>query len=376
LRVLTHGAQGGLNLGDELILARILAELRAAGHQVVAMSDDPSDTERRHGVEAVPRLDLRRGRITRLRALNAADALVIAGGEQVQEARWRSPFWGLLPTAAALIRAAGRVGVPSFVWAVGVRRIRSPVNRSLVRRWIGSAVMTTVRDHYSLGQLQGMGFDAARLRLVADPVFRQEPVEEEAARAFVQELAGTRGPVILLSPVRERGVGLGYLRPLLEAARAVACRRGGKVLVHLMDPRADQDTRLYELPELAPDAWLARVRPDGVPLDQIARLHAGSDLIVSARLHPLILAATQGVPAINLARTAKMEALAADVPGPAVGLGAVEAGTLAPLMERLLDRPRPELRDELAPSLAGLRERAGLTERLFQRSVVDAAPLP
>src|SRR5829696_6617476 len=88
-RVLLVGAYGGANLGDELILHQIASEVRAGGHEVVATSIDPEWTRAWHGIEACERFDSRRLRLHPLRRVRGVDAVVIGGGEQLQESASR-----------------------------------------------------------------------------------------------------------------------------------------------------------------------------------------------------------------------------------------------------------------------------------------------
>lgn len=125
-RVLLVGPYGGANLGDELILHQIASAVRAGGHEVVVTSIDPEWTRDWQGLKAFARFDARRLRLHPLRHVRDVDAVVIGGGEQLQESASRSPFWGLLAAVAAWTAAARVARKPVLLWGVGAEPLATP----------------------------------------------------------------------------------------------------------------------------------------------------------------------------------------------------------------------------------------------------------
>jgi Uncharacterized conserved protein len=72
------GYYGFKNAGDEAILEAIARELKARGHQVLALSGDPRCTREEHGIRAAHRLNPL--------ALLQADLWLLGGGGLLQDA--------------------------------------------------------------------------------------------------------------------------------------------------------------------------------------------------------------------------------------------------------------------------------------------------
>ncbi len=151
LKVVISGYFGFDNAGDEAILEAMLAELRALRPDVrpVVLSGDPPATEARFDVEAVPRLSVP----AVLRALRGASLFISGGGSLLQDATG----WGSVPYYAGLMRLAGHMGVPVFVYAQGIGPLRRRPLRALAQRALVAAAEITVRDRQSYETLRKMG---------------------------------------------------------------------------------------------------------------------------------------------------------------------------------------------------------------------------
>src|SRR5262245_8415708 len=73
------GSYGGMNLGDEAILAVILEHMRKEiDADIVVFSRHPEDTQRRHGVRAIPIREMHRDEV--LKELSTLDLFILGGG--------------------------------------------------------------------------------------------------------------------------------------------------------------------------------------------------------------------------------------------------------------------------------------------------------
>lgn len=339
MRVLVAGPYGGLNYGDELILHCIKESLQRAGHIPVAMSSNVAHTESAHGMRAIGAIDLRRGDLRGLRQVRSFDALVIGGGEQLHEGRLGNFLWGPLPTVAHLVRSAASQGIPSMLWAVGVDTIHNPVNRWMVGKWVSRATSATVRDRDSLNRLLQMGFPPGRLSLAADPVLALPRADRARSRDRVLDdldiPAGRR--LILVSPSNDLRSGLGYLSPMMHGLGRAALRADAVVVTYLMDRQRSYDLRLLERPELRTAQVIAT---DAFDVNRIQALFSAADLVVASRMHALILAATQGTPFVNIARSVKMRAFADQIGAPYISTGDVTASRIEQIATEVLSRAR------------------------------------
>jgi len=337
-RVLLGGYFGFGNVGDEAILAATLDGLRARlpDAQFSVLSGDPEQTRRAYGVAAANRRRLREV----WRELRRADVFVLGGGSLVQDVTSRlSPAYYL-----GLLSLARLAGTPYTIHAQGV----GPLNRGLYRSWTGRAFrkarLVTVRDAESARVLSHLGLTHPEPQVTADPAFCLGPAAaggcgegEPAAPGSVQalaevllqvgELAG-RGPLIGVAlrcfPGCERVPQL-----VAEALISLTEDSGGAVVVlpflrpDDLEPASEVTVRLTEAGRPAkvvgadatsPAAWAALV----------ARL----DLLVAMRLHALVFAVANQVPAVALSYDPKVDAIAADASLPMLPVELASTGDL------------------------------------------------
>lgn len=301
MRVVLSGYFGFGNLGDEAVLAAMLAALRPRmqGAHFVALSADPRTTARQHGIVAVARLGS-----PALRALSGADLFISGGGSLIQDATsLRSPLYYLSVLSAARLLARR-----SMIYAQGIGPLRRRWLRRLTAR-IGNRVdVVTVRDNESRRLLEACGVRRP-IELVADPVFALPPAPPDRA----VELLGPPGRPrigVVLRPWADSA----YVGPLLEALRRLADSQGAELVVLVFHPAKDHDLSARAAGRI--DARLI----DGVTPQEMMAVIAGLDLVVSARLHALVAAAAAGVNLVGVAYDPKVPAL----------LERVGAGTLLP----------------------------------------------
>ncbi|MDI3298901.1 MAG: polysaccharide pyruvyl transferase CsaB [Bacillota bacterium] len=357
-RVVVAGYYGFGNTGDEALLTAMVDALRAEvpGLEVVVLSARPEATRRALGVEAVDRWSLAAIR----RALKQADLFISGGGSLLQDA---TSFRSLL-YYAGLILWARRLDRPVMIYANGLGPLRSRLSRRLARAALRAATRITVRDSHSFLLLRQLAPEVVdRAELTSDPALALEPLAPPLARALRGRLGLGDGPLALISvrPWRpsgrseeavartadhlaERGLGVAFV-PMqlpgdLAVARSIAarCRRPVRVIDRLLPPR------------------------------EFAALVGQAELLVAMRLHALILAFAQRVPAVGLAYDPKVEGFLHDVELPTFGpWEALEAEPLIEAVDRLLDRR--------CETVAALERRAARALPLARRNASIAAQI-
>src|SRR5688572_8755481 len=175
-RIVIIGAYGMANLGDDAILAAMLAELREVlpGAKFAVVALDHAALPVAPDVTPVTFAD----RAIR-DALDGADLLIIGGGGLLFDFRIRASyddFFGdhatnFYPHYRAALIAHGR-GIPVQLYAVGVGPLVGPVARELTRTVCGLASAITVRDTLSRIELEGLGVPAEKVEVTADPAVR------------------------------------------------------------------------------------------------------------------------------------------------------------------------------------------------------------
>ncbi len=305
MKVLLSGYQGFGNLGDEAIARALVDALQARGHTPMLLSGAPVETRREWGVPAYHRI---RGLLP---ALVTADVVVSGGGgllQDVTSARSLRYYLGVL-------RLARWLGTPSVVFGQSIGPL-SPSGRRAVARTL-RGVPCLVRDEASRDLLNGLGVDAS---VVPDAALGLALPEEADAAADVE-----RGGVLLVprSDVPGASVAFAHL-----AERLVA--QGVRVTTLPLDQPADSE----EADALARRPGVTRLEANDPR--EVLSLVAAADLVVSVRLHGLILAARMGVPHVGVGYDPKVAGFTRTTGAPLLPVP-VDADDLLAVVERTLD---------------------------------------
>jgi len=321
MRVVVSGYYGFGNLGDEAVLAAMIAALRARlpAARITVLSGHPVQTRRLHHVAAIPRTG---GGV--LRALAGADLFLSGGGSLFQDAtsaRSAIYYLGVLALAEAVSRR-------TMVFAQGIGPLRRRAVRALAAFVLNRATLLTVRDEDSLRVLRELRVDRPA-HLVADPVFALEPAPEE----HVRQLIGPRGagPRIGLAL---RPWPAAYVGPVVDALAEVRADLGASVVVFAFHPAQD-------LPiSRAAAATLGGPVISDLPPREMMTAIGTVDLLVGVRLHALICAAATGVVPVGLSYDPKVDALFRRIgvgqllPLTGLSAGQVQQAVLAAWQER------------------------------------------
>lgn len=296
LRLLISGYYGAGNLGDEALLAGLLAALRDAPITPVVASLDPRATARDHGVAAVDRW---RGLPA---AILRADAVLSGGGgllQDVTSVRSLTYYLGVLRLARLLRK-------PAVVFAQSLGPL-SDVGEDRVKRVL-RGIPLGLRDQPSLELAARLGLPA---RSVADTALLLPPCGTGAgdADAPTERGAGAADGALVLVPRAGYPAVCNVLRELgrrhLDA--------GGRLRIVLLHPTADEPEG-RRLHARLPEAELV------VPATVTAARSAlrGAHAVVSGRLHGMVFGATCGVPVAGLAYDPKVAGFGAEVGAPVV----------------------------------------------------------
>ncbi|MEJ2288919.1 MAG: polysaccharide pyruvyl transferase CsaB [Deinococcales bacterium] len=280
MRALVSGYYGYGNVGDEALLAGLLAGLHSRGIEPVVLSGDPRATHALHDVHAVDRY----------RGLPAAvarcDALVSGGGGLLQDVSSQRSLSYYL----TVMRLARLLGKRVVVYGQSVGTLSQAGRRRVGRALRG--VPIAVRDAPSAALLGELGIEAER---VADAA------------------------LLLSAPARPNGVLPVLLIPraghddlndaLLEAGRLL---RAADVPVAVLGLHEREDAEATSRVSETLDVPLLRA-----PTHREALAHvAATRYVLSARLHGLIFAAIAGVGFAGLVYDPKVAGFLADARAP------------------------------------------------------------
>ena len=292
------GYYGFGNAGDEAMLAAMVGALREIDPAVhiTVFSGDPEDTRRRHGVEAVHRLNM--WQIAK--KLYHADLLISGGGSLLQDVTsGRSIFYYL-----GIMQIADWLGCPIMLYAQGIGPIRSKLARAFMRHMGNRIAGATVRDEGSKLELEGLGVTRPHVSVTADPVLALTPGDRNVGCSIIRQSGLTgEGPLIGFSVREWRGQ-----EHYKKTFAAVADR-----LV------SETDARILFIPMQWPDDLRAAravaekmqqrcvVLEGNYDTEALLSIVGNLDLLVGVRLHALIFAAVMETPFIGVSYDPKID---------------------------------------------------------------------
>ncbi len=371
VRIGICGSYGGMNLGDEAILAGILLQLRASlDAEITVFSKNPADTLARHRVERSinPRVLTMRESAAEVERL---DLLVLGGGGILYD--------GEAEQYLREVFIAHERAVPVVLYAVSAGPLVTAASRTAVREALNavSSTVVTVRDRLGHRLLEDVGV-TKEIHLTADPAFLIAP---EPADILRTEGVRTDKPVVGFS-VREPGPAAPDIDPedyyaLLANCADFVVRRfdAGAVFVPMERTDIQHSHRVVGHMQYAERASIIR---RAYSAGQIMDLVGQFDFAVGMRLHFLIFATCRGTPFTALPYASKVVGLLEDVGLETPALGSFGAGDLIARVDHAWDN-REAVRAHIQQARPLLEQRAKATNDLLLRSLkasTGRAPKP
>jgi polysaccharide pyruvyl transferase WcaK-like protein len=231
------------------------------------------------------------------------DAIIFTGGGLLDDfwgGPWTLPFWVFTWVAAARLR-----GTKVLFHAVGYDRLTKRISRVLAISALRLAHYRSFRDAESLRLLQSFGLHE-HCEVFPDLAFALDwsPTATESS--------AVGAPYVILNPVSERMWTHGHDRSYADylGAFAVLARalidRGLAVKLLSTQDRMDADALAHVANALGEDAKPYWQRLHVTRLDHFMALAQHARLVVSSRLHGLILALVAGTPVVSVAPMRKM----------------------------------------------------------------------
>lgn len=271
---LLSGYYGADNLGDDAILSYLCARLREEGvSQLTVLSRAPRKTRARFGVRGV----CRTSPVAVYRAMRHANCFLLGGGNLLQnETSDRSLFY-----YTQLLALARQAGCKNILYG-GIGAL-DDCGRERVRRalpFLDGALLRTPADMAKLRSLGGR----MPMQLLPDGALFLRDMPRRAAGA---------GAPILLVTLCGRGDDDGAFDAALALCRHAKQACDAQIMIAGMHKTQDTDT----LSRFATAIGGAEILEVASGEELIAALSTVS-LCFSSRLHPLILSAVAGTPAI------------------------------------------------------------------------------
>jgi polysaccharide pyruvyl transferase CsaB len=368
-RVGISGSYGGLNLGDEAILAGIMSELRRAlPVEITVFSRDAEDTKQRHKVErVVPARKLSRDEV--LPEVRRLDLLILGGGGIL--------FDGEAQNFLREAMLAHEHRVPVMVYAVSAGPLRDPAAQEAVRAGLAQAQVVTVRERGARQILEDIGVHVD-IAVTADPALLLKP-EPVPADALKREGLDTARPLVGMS-VREPGAAApdiserAYHQLLADVADFMVDRYDADIVFVPMEPKKLDAQQSHAVAAQMLRAPRATVLKGDYTSGQLLTLIERFAFVVGMRLHFLIFASLQNVPFVALPYAPKVHGFLDDLKISMPPFDQVNAGRLIAHVDHAWDRRR-QLQTKIRRALPALKKRAlesnAIAVRLLSKPVVD-----
>lgn len=356
MRFLLSGYYGFDNLGDDALLAIIVAQLRTRyPHATIdALSATPDVTAHELGISATPRWDQSAIRD----AVAEADVVLSGGGGLLQNG---TSLKSLL-YYAGIVRTAIRANKKTMVFAQSI----GPLDfwgKQTVRECCKGLHAATVRDERSR-ELFAPLVPATRVERSADPVFLYD-LPEAPLDLTAAGLGPESDPLVIVC-VRKTAHQNDGVAAIAAAIDRLAARYGARVAFVPFGGTPDAEASTLIIRKCKSQPMLVALEG----LDAVATAIAQARLVIGVRLHALILAIRLGIPFLAVPYDPKVTGLLDDVAYPLEPLWMPGQRVDAAQIERRVDAAWLR-RDEVAAhlTLAAVQQRA-LAERNF--TVLDA----
>ena len=346
MNLVLSGYFGFGNIGDEIILERMLKQFQGQAHTITVLSHTPRETAARHHVRAISRWNF----VSLFRALRRCDALISGGGGLLQD------LSGAFTPAYYLshLALAQWLGKRTFVWGQGFGPLARKGNRRLARKILSRVEFIVVRDLASLMWSLSLGLAESGLFQGADLAWLL-PLPEASL--------GNDWALCPRADWLPRQVP-DWMIQVAETARA----RGRNLRIVSLGNRGDLAwSRRLQTQAPFRDCDFIFANPRLRPEIDAPALFQGTELVISQRYHGLVLGALAGAVVTGFGPDAKLTHLLSELEQPVFDPQAA-APSLAMLVESL-----PELRERIVRNREILIQRAqDGTARIMERLVAQA----
>jgi polysaccharide pyruvyl transferase WcaK-like protein len=302
------------------------------------------------------------------RWLRNADLIVAAGGGQL-DAVWGGT-WGQPYALARWAWLARRARVPFAFFSVGYGGVSSPLSRRLLRYAVSGAAYCSLRDAGSRAMTKELGipFD---FPVVPDLAFSLKSGLPREPRRPGYDVGIS--PMVYLRPgswpSEDHAKYERYVRLWAELATD-RVKRGDRVHLFVTDP-ADMTAIDDVISRLDADTRAGCKIAEASTPDALLDFFRGLDMVVSSRLHGVLLAIVAGRPVLALSHERKVRALMNDagVPSYCADLSGASSpeitGRLAELSTQL-DECGRQLADYVAVARSAVIEQEDMLPRLLR----------
>lgn len=329
--VVICGAYGMGNAGDDAILEAIVGEMRELDPfmPITALSRKPKETRLKYSINCVHMFDIPAFH----RAMRSTKLYLSGGGSLIQNVTSRRSLWYYLYT----ISAAKKMGNAVMMYGCGIGPIVDNRDEKLIRRVLNNYVdVITLREKYSLSELERLGVTGPELIVSSDPALTLPASQEDRVSEELQKYGLDPAGNYVCFSVRAWANFAEKAKAFAEAADYVSEKLGlAPVFIlinHIEDGEATE--AVLNLMKLKATV-ISEAMDSALTIGVLARMRA----VVSMRLHGLIFAASQGVPIVGASYDPKVTAFLDSAGNEnCIQLGELTADKLITMTERAVNQ--------------------------------------
>ncbi|MBQ8309573.1 MAG: glycosyltransferase [Clostridia bacterium] len=286
--LLIGGYFGCRNLGDDAILSGFLEGMHtiAPDIRIIALTGKPRRDAKHFDIPCVNR----RNPIKVAHAMLRADVFLCGGGSLLQNSTSNRSLSYYLH----LIGLAKRLGAHPMLYAAGIGPLYGERARRRTAKALATCTYISLRDLNSMLAVEALGVDRAKLHLGADPALLMPLPPISRKHAQLQGLALPETARYLCVILKGGTSSIDTRRIIIAAARMLCRRHGLRPLFPILDRAHDTDAARDAAKQLH-----GRVVTFAEPADATA-LFTGAALVITMRLHAMILSTAASTPAIGI----------------------------------------------------------------------------
>lgn len=299
--VMISGYYGFHNSGDDSILSAIISNLRkkCPNIRITVLSKNPQETSKIHAVDAIDRFSIYRI----LKALKRTKLLISGGGSLLQDVTSSASLYYYL----AVMRLAKLCGAKVMLYANGIGPISKKRNIWYVKRVVSKTDLVTLREKNSRDELQGIIEKSVPVFVTADPVYALENEEGRLVDEALQRSGLLGDAEFFIIALREWKSSDKYIEAkVAEFADAVSKKYGFVPLVVPMQDIYDKEISARIAEKINCKCGLLEC---GLPPQTMLGVVKRAKFVLGMRLHTLIYAVKNSVPAIALDYDPKVDAV-------------------------------------------------------------------
>ena len=299
--VMISGYYGFHNSGDDSILSSIISNLRCKcpNINITVLSKNPQETAKIHGVDAIDRFNIRKI----MSALRRTKLLISGGGSLLQDVTSSASLYYYL----AVMRLAKLCGAKVMLYANGIGPISKKRNIRCVKNVVNKTDLVTLREKNSRAELQGILEENVPVFVTADPVYALENGDRVWVDEAIRNSGIPDGAEFFIIALREWKYSDKEIEAkIAEFADAVSQKYGIIPLVVPMQDIYDKEISERIAKKINSRCGLLEC---GLPPKTMMGIVGRAKFVVGMRLHTLIYAVKNSVPAIALDYDPKVDAV-------------------------------------------------------------------